>query len=481
MDSEYNGRGSFDRRRVLALAGALATTSALAGCLADDGDDGADGDDDPDDGSDTDTENGTDNDDRGDDDGNGDGEPTTDDTVAELARANRRFAFDLYGELVASESGANLFCSPHSISVALAMTYAGARGETATQMADTLHYTLGDDLHSAIETLAAELDARSEPETGGGERASEGDDGDPFELNVVNAVWGQADYPFREAYLATLEDHYSAGLEEVEFASDPEGARETINAWVEDRTEDRIDELLPEGSITDLARLVLTNAIYFKASWENQFDDGATEARSFTALDGSTTDVPIMRQSASFPYADVDGHQVIELPYVGDDVGMVVVLPDEGEGEDGDEFETLESSLDVDRFDDLVGELETREGTIHLPKFEFDAGFALAEVLSELGMPIPFDPNDADFSGIADPEETDENLFVHDVYHDASITVDEDGTEAAAATGVVAGTTSAPADPFEMVVDRPFLFAIRDRPTDTVLFLGRVVDAGEAQ
>lgn len=468
MDPEY--RHSLRRRRVLALAGALATTSALAGCLADgdDGDDGDDSDDDPGNGTGTDNETGN---------GNGDGnaDPPAADAVAELARENRRFAFDFYDELAASEPGENLFCSPHSISVALAMTYAGARGETATQMADTLHYTLGDDLHEAIEALAAELDARSESETGEGERASEGDDGDPFELNVVDAVWGQADYPFREEYLATLEDHYGAGLREVDFASDPEGARETINEWVEDRTEDKIDELLPEGAITDLARLVLTNAIYFQASWANQFDEDRTEDRPFTALDGSTTDVPTMGQSESFPYAEVDGHQVIELPYVGDDVGMVVVLPAEGE------FEAFESSLDVDRFDDLVGELEAQEGAIHLPKFEFDAGFALAEVLSELGMPLPFDPNDADFSGIADLEETGENLFVHDVYHDAYIAVDEDGTEAAAATAVVAGTTSAPADPFEMVVDRPFLFAIRDRPTDTVLFLGRVVDAGEAQ
>ncbi|MCU4740935.1 serpin family protein [Natronoglomus mannanivorans] len=465
MTLEPRRHHSIDRRRVLALVGALATSSTLAGCLADDDDGDGDGDDDD-----------SDSDGNGDDSDsdNDNGDPAAADALAELARENRRFAFDFYDELAASEPGENLFCSPHSISVALAMTYAGARGDTAEQMADTLHYTLGDDLHETIEALAAELDTRSQ--TGGDDGDVAGDDdGDPFQLNAVNAVWGQAEYPFREAYLATLENHYGAGLREVDFVADPEGARETINEWVEAQTEDRIDELLPEGSITHLVRLVLTNAIYFRASWANQFDEAQTEDRPFTALDGSTADVPIMRQSESFPYAEVDGHQVIELPYVGDDVGMIVVLPAEGE------FETLESSLDVDRFDDFTSELEPREGAIHLPTFEFDAGFALEEILSELGMPIPFDPNDADFSGIADVAETGENLFVHDVYHDASITVDEDGTEAAAATAVVIGDESAPADPFEMVVDRPFLFAIRDRPTDIVLFLGRVVDAGTAQ
>lgn len=442
MASEH--RHPLRRRRVLALAGALATAPALAGCLGD-GDDDVDGSN-----------------------GNGDENSVDDATVAELVAENRRFAFELYDELTGFEPGENLFCSPHSISLALAMTYAGARGETESQMAETLRYTLGEDVHAAIEALADELDERSQID-------DEDEDGDPFALNVSNAVWGQAEYPFREEYLDVLETHYGAGLQEVDFQSDPEAARETINEWVEAETDEKIEELLPEGSITDLARLVLTNAVYFQASWEKQFDEASTADAEFTALDGTASDVPMMRQSESFPYAEGEDYQAIELPYAGEEVSMVVVLPAAGE------FETFEDGLDADRFDEIVDGLETREGTIRLPRFEFDSGVSLKTVLSELGVPVAFDEKAADFSGIADLEETGESLFVHDVYHDAYVAVDEEGTEAAAATGVVVGTDSAPADPFEMTVDRPFCFAIRDRPTDALIFLGRVVDASDAQ
>lgn len=452
-------RAHIHRRHVLALAGTLAPTVALTGCLSDDGEGNGN--------SDT-----SDNDDDSDDDT--DDPPEYGDVLDELVTGNRQFAFDLSGELISAEPGANLFCSPYSISVALAMTYAGARGETETQMAETLRYTLGDDVHGAIEALAAELDDRSEIDAED-ESSDDGEDGDPFELTVENTVWGQEGYPFYEEYRTLLEDHYGAGLQEVDYVSDPEAARETINEWVEAQTEGKIDELLPGGSIDQYVRLVLTNAIYFQAAWETPFEEGATETSAFTALDGSTAEVPLMRQSGSFAYADVDGHQVIELPYVGEEVGMVVVLPEVGN------FEAFEAELDADRFDALVDELEMREGEIRLPRFAFDSGFSLREILSSMGMSIAFDDVDANFSGMADLEETGEHLFIHDVYHDAHVAVDEAGTEAAAATGVVVGTESAPTDPFEMVVDRPFWIAIRDRPTDALLFLGRVVDAGEAQ
>ena len=463
------------RRNVLGLTASLAAVHALAGCLAADPDPENGTGDEDDGGNDEDTN----GDDENDGDGNGDDDrPNVDEeTIAFLTRENRRFAFDLHDELRARDPDENLFYSPHSISLAMAMTYGGARGETADQLAETMHYALGEDVHFANEALAYDLDSRSELE-GEGDGDDAADDtrsGSPFELSVANAVWGQDDYPFHEEYLELLETHYGAGLREIDFRADPEGARETINQWVEAETNERIDDLLPAGSISELARLVLTNAIYFQASWETPFDEELTEEATFTALDGSTSTVPMMGRSASLPYAEVDGHQLVELPYVGREIGMVVLLPAEGE------FEAFEDGLEVERFDDILDELEHTDGRIALPRFEYDTGFSMKAILSALGMPIAFDPDEADFSGLADVEATDEPLFIHDVFHEAAITVDEAGTEAAAATGVVVGTTSAPADPFEMVVNRPFLFAIRDRPTGALLFLGRVVDAGSAQ
>ena len=467
-----------NRRRVLALAGALGTIPTLSGCLQRGNSNGGNGNGGNGNGGNGNGNGGNGNGNGGNGNGgngNGNGGNGTgnggvdDEELAELVAENRRFAIELHRELVSMEPGENLFCSPHSISIALAMTYAGARGETEAQMAETLRYTLGEDVHATIEELAERLDARSDV------HVDDDEDGDPFQLNVVNAVWGQEEYPFLGEYLDIIEKHYGAGLREVDFKSDPKGSRETINAWVEEQTEEKIDELLPEGSIDQYARLVLTNAIYFMASWEKPFQEGATEGAEFTALDGETNEVPTMRQSESFPYAEVDGHQLIELPYVGEEVGMVVILPEEGE------FEGFEAELDGDRLEELVDELEVKEGDISLPRFEYESDFSLKEILEEMGMPIAFDNEQADFSGMADLEASGENLFIHDAYHDAYVAVDEEGTEAAAATGVVVGTDSAPADPFEMVVDRPFLFAIRDRPTGALLFLGRVVDAGAAQ
>jgi serpin B len=428
-----------NRRTLLALSGALAT--GLAGCL-------------------------------GTSDGGGDFpaprvEANTESEVSEealeaLVEGNTRFAFDLFETL--ADDG-NLFVSPYSVSVALAMTYAGARGETETEMEETLRFGLDqEELHPAFNALAVELGERSEAEV-------DDDEGDPFALHAVNALWGLEGYPYREAYLETVERNYGAGFNEVDFRDDPEGAREAINAWVAEHTEDRIDDLLPEGSIDELVRLVLTNAIYFQATWAKTFSEDRTEEASFTALSGETSTVPMMRQSESFPYAAVDGTQVVELPYVGEEVSMVVVLPPEGE------FEAFEEGFDADRYTELVSALEDREGRIELPRFEFESSVALQEALEALGMPIAFDEHEADFDGMIDLEAAGENVYIDDVYHDSYVAVDEEGTEAAAATAVVMRAESAPADPFEMVVDRPFLFAIRDRPTGTVLFLGRVLDA----
>jgi serpin B len=454
-----------NRRRTLALSGAL-LAGALAGCTASGRQPGRDG---------TASDPG---------DGNSSGsDPVQEDNsgeeaLTELVRGTNGLAVDLYGRVRSEHQGQNLLASPVSVTTATAMAYAGARGETRDQMREALHYTLDDDaLHAAFEALRSELDSRGDdlddddlPSSYDAE-----DDPVPFRLDLVNAVWGQAGYPFREDYLTLLADHYGGGLEEVDYASDPESARREINAWVADQTADRIEDLLPKGAVNELTRLVLTNAVYFLANWHHPFEENATSTQTFTALDGSTTEIPMMSQTETVPYAEVDGVQVVDLPYVGKDVSMLVILPSEGK------FDASERALDRSALARLVEALGAREGSVSLPRFEFESSFTLEKTLEALGMPVAFDESEVDFSGVVDVERANENLYLDDVYHDTYIAVDEEGTEAAAATGAVMGVTEAPSDPFEFVADRPFLFAIRDRVTDAILFLGRVVDAEAAQ
>jgi serpin B len=416
-----------------------------------------------------------------------DAQRETDPDAGELARrtairGNTAFAFSLLEALVDRSPKENLLVSPYSISIALAMTWAGARGETETRMADAMRYELAQErLHPAFNALALELAAHGNEETDGEDTDTESgdsdteDEGTPFRLDVVNAIWGLAEYPYRNSYLDTLATHYGAGLRTVDFATRPERVRARINDWVEARTNGKIEDLLPKDVITTATRLVLTNAVYFRANWEHTFSENLTGDGEFTALDGSSSTVPMMTQSETFPYAEIDGHQLIELPYVGGDVGMLVILPAAGE------FETVERSLTPDRLGGFIDALEPREGEISLPRFAYDSNVSLKEALSGLGMSIAFDSGKANFDGMVDLGESGENLYVRDVIHTSHVAVDEQGTEAAAATGVVVAASSASANEFEMTVDRPFLFAIRDRGTGTVLFLGRVVDAGAAQ
>lgn len=433
-----------DRRDLLTRTGALAL-AALAGCAGPLRAPGATGDQAPDLPA---------------------GEPTVDDEqLKELAAGNASFALDLHRRL-ASDSAANQFFSPYSISVALAMTYAGARDDTETQMRETLRYTLGEDVHDAFETLAAELEERSTTQD-----RFEDETVDAFQLAVANALWGREGYQFSEEYLSLVDSHYGGGLRRADFAGDPTGERERINEWVADRTEDRIQDLLPPGSLTPATVLVLTNAIYFMASWQFEFDPANTEDGTFRALDGSSETVPTMRQNLRTNYADVPGAQAIELPYVGEQVSMVLLVPDEGE------FTAFERGLDAEGLFGVFEALGDASGDLRLPKFEFESEVQLSSALSELGMPVAFG-GDANFDGMVEGGGGD--LWIDEVYHQAFVSVDEEGTEAAAATAVVM-LESAPPRSFDLTIDRPFLFVIRDRPTDAVLFLGRVTDAGVAQ
>ena len=373
-----------------------------------------------------------------------------------LSGGNSEFAFDLY-QALAAEDG-NLFYSPYSISVALAMTYAGARGETEEQMADTLRFLLPQqDLHPAFNELDMELDRRGE--------GAAWKDGGEFRLNIVNAIWGQQDYSFLPEFLDVLAENYGAGLRLLDYINQPEESRIVINDWVSDETEGRIEDLIPEGAIDSLTRLVLTNAVYFNAAWMYPFDEDATRDGPFYLLDGGEIRVPMMTQTESLGYAEGDGYQALELPYDGGELSMVVLLPDSGS------FAEFEKSLDVGLVNGVIGDLVFQKVALTMPKFEFDSSFGLVDTLAGMGMPIAFSTA-ADFSGMTGNRE----LFIGDVVHKAFVSVDEAGTEAAAATAVIMELTAAPQPPLEVTVDRPFIFFIRDIETGTVLFAGRVMD-----
>ncbi len=377
--------------------------------------------------------------------------------LAELVDGNTMFAFELYRLL--REDSANMFFSPYSISTAIAMTYAGARDETAREMARAMQFYLpSEGLHPAFNYVDQQLSARGE--------GAQGKDGEGFRLRVVNAIWGQKGYSFLPDYLDVLARHYGAGLRVLDFRSAPEPSRVTINQWVEQQTESRIEDLIPQGTIDSMTRLVLTNAVYFNAAWQSQFEEDATTQGEFHLVDGSIVTVPMMHQTESFGYSRGDGFQVVELPYDGREMSMVILLPDDGR------LEEFEDSLDADVLRNALDSLHWTRLALTMPRFTMESSFSLKDALSALGMESAFTPGVADFSGMDGTRE----LYIGDVVHKAFVEVDEAGTEAAAATAVVMQATGMPAEPLELTIDRPFLFLIRDIETGTVLFLGRVMN-----
>jgi len=379
-----------------------------------------------------------------------------------LVEGNSAFAFELYQKLVEQLEGqeANLFYSPYSISLALAMTYAGASGETAEQMADTLQFLLEQaSLHPAFNWLDAELASRGE--------GAEGKDGEGFRLNIVNTTWGQKDYEFLTDFLDVLAENYGAGLRIVDFITETEKSRLAINQWVSDQTEGRIEDLIQQGAIGELTRLVLTNAIYFNAAWEYPFDKDMTADGPFYLLDGGQVSVPMMKQTESFGYAEGEGYQAVELQYDGNELSMVILLPEVGN------FQAFEEGLQAQQVSDIISDLQLTEVALTMPKFEFDSEFSLKDTLAGMGMPIAFSSS-ADFSGMTGKRE----LFISDVVHKAFVAVDEAGTEAAAATAVIMELTAVPEPPMEVTIDRPFIFLIRDIETGAILFVGRVLNPG---
>jgi serpin B len=379
--------------------------------------------------------------------------------MTSLVDGNSAFAFNLYQAL--KDTDGNLFYSPYSISEALAMTYGGANGDTEKQMAGTLQFTLPQSqLHPAFNSLDLQLAQRGQ--------GAQGTDEKGFQLHVVNAIWGQQGFKFTSQYLDLLAQNYGAGLRVLDFGKSPEPSRQTINQWVSDQTEAKIQDLLPQGSITDLTRLVLTNAIYFNAAWQSQFQKEATADGQFTLLDGSQVTVPMMQQTKSFNYAEGDNYQAVELPYDGNELSMVIMLPK------ADQFKTFEAALTSQQVDTILGSLQSNEVNLTMPKFTVESEFNLKKTLSDLGMPLAFDESQADFSGI----DGQKDLYISDVVHKAYVTVDEKGTEAAAATGIVVSTSAMPAKIYDVTLNHPFIFFIRDIQTGAILFIGRVLNPG---
>ena len=376
--------------------------------------------------------------------------------ATDAAGAINTFGLDLYGRLATGDG--NVVVSPASIALALGMARAGAVGPTATEM-DTVLHDLATNEHAAwLNALDTALASRT----------GTFDDGNgtpqPVTLRIANARFAQRGMKLVDTYLAALASRYGAGLRLVDYRADPEGARKTINGWVSEGTEQRIPELLVPGSITADVRLALVNAIYLKAAWLTPFTPEATLPGPFTRLDGTTVEVPMMHTSQTLGYSSAEGWQAVELPYVGGSLAMTIIVPDD--------LTAFERGLTPDRLAEITAPAEQRPVDLHLPRFAIESKVDLAGTLAAMGMPTAFAPDLADFSGMT----TEERLFISAVIHQANIDVDEKGTTAAAATAIPMRATAVPGEPVALTVDHPFLFALRDVPTGTVLFLGRVTD-----
>ena len=367
-----------------------------------------------------------------------------------VADAGNAFAADLHRELSKTEKG-NLFFSPNSIEVALGMTLAGAKGTTEAEMAKALH--LGADAKATQAGFGALLHRIN------GERSDR-----LYILRAANAIWMQKGSPLLPAFLSTIAASFGGAANEVDFTGAPEPARAQINAWVEDRTEKRIMDLIPQGVITPDTRLVLTNAIYFKGKWANEFDKKATKEGDFLTPSAKVK-ASFMRDTRDVPYSHEGGVQVIELPYLGDELSMMVMLPDDAKA-----FPALEASL-AERIAKGPAKDQT-EVAIALPRFKMTVPLGLNEPLQALGMKTAFGGG-ADFSGMTGAK----GYAISAVLHKAFVEVNEEGTEAAAATAVVVGIeSSVGTPPIVFRADHPFVFLIRENATGAVLFMGRVVD-----
>jgi serpin B len=371
-----------------------------------------------------------------------------------VVQGNNQFSFDLYRQLDKEKPGDNLFFSPASVSLALTMTAAGAKGQTEVEMAKTLH--LADILPQAHAEYGQLLKQWN------GEKKDRG-----YQLLIANRLWGQKGFKFLDSYLSLTRKDYGAELGIVDFADQPETARREINAWVEKQTADKIKDLFPKGSIDASTTLVLANAIYFKAAWMIPFEKKRTSDEEFNVSATKKVKVPMMRQKRFFSYMENDALQTLELPYKGGTLSMMVLLPRKIDG-----VAELEKSLTAEKIDEIRSKYVNREVEMFFPKFKLDSSFFLNKSLNTLGMKSAFG-GEADFSGI----DGNRDLFISVVVHKAFVDVNETGTEAAAATGIGIAGAMPPKDPPAIFrADRPFIILIRDQVSGAILFLGRVIN-----
>jgi serpin B len=372
---------------------------------------------------------------------------------AAVTAGNNAFAVDLYRHLRAGSG--NLFFSPESISTAFAMAYAGARGTTASEMAATLHFTLPPEkLHPAMGALLAGFNAEHQG----------------YQLRVADALWAEKDFTFLNDYLKLTASDYGAGFNRVDFKGAPEQVRATINEWVEQKTEDKIKDLLPHGSVTPTTRLVLTNAIYFKGDWQTQFAMAATQNEDFHLASGGTVKAPLMHQTARLNYFNGSSFQAAEIPYKSGELSMIVLLPNDDAG-----LPALEQSLTAAQVQQWLSQLRGGAKLIlTLPKFKMTQQFELGGTLSAMGMAQAFQKGAADFSGMTGTRD----FWISAAVHKAFIDVNEEGTEAAAATGIVMRSMAMQHEqpPIVFRADHPFVFLIRYNRSGAILFMGRVED-----
>lgn len=371
-------------------------------------------------------------------------------TMDSVAISNNGFAIDIYRNL----GDGNIFFSPYSISSALAMTYVGAKGKTASQMAEALNFNLlGEGLHQGYSGLTHLLN----------EKSKKGD----FNLSVANALWAQKDYIFLDSFLKITKERYGAEINRVDFATQTESARKTINDWVSQKTNEKIKDLIASGMLTTETRLVLVNAIYFLGNWQSQFDEKATVEAPFHVDQKTSVRIPMMHKDSRFKYGETDKAELLELPYKGGDVSLVVILPKRIDG-----LEDVEKSLSAESLNVWLSNMVSEQVDIALPRFKLTSQFKLDTPLKKLGMVDAFDPTLADFSGMTGKRD----LFISAVIHKAFVDVNERGTEAAAATAVTMMLTAVPDRQKKFVADHPFIFLIKDNTSGCILFIGRLVN-----
>ncbi|MBU2598602.1 MAG: serpin family protein [Actinobacteria bacterium] len=381
---------------------------------------------------------------------------STPEGVNKIINSNNQFAFDLYLKLkdVPEYNESNIFFSPYSISTALAMTYEGARGQTAEEMRSVFHFPEDDSIRRSSFAKIYNLLNKKDKK---------------YELHTANALWAQKDYKFLEDYMNTIQRYYAGKVTNLDFVNDTENSRITINKWVEEQTNNKIKDLIPQGVLDALTRLVLTNAIYFKSMWIKQFDKEDTIEDDFKVNPEKTVKVPMMRltgEEATFNYAETEELQILEMLYEGEELSMLILLPKE------DNLKSVEESLNKEKITELRNMLIEEQVDVYIPKFKFETKYFMNEILKKMGMSTAF--SNADFSGM----DGTKKLFISDVIHQAFVEVNEEGTEAAAATGVVMKETAVlPSIVFR--ADHPFIFMIQERETGNILFLGRVVNPSE--